>query len=98
MVRALPTDRFFAATILAGRLHPDGVPDWGPWEAERLHWWTEDHLDVVLTTTGERKVRTTEERKAAIKEPMRVAPTRKVWIHESLEDEARRTLGGVGRG
>ncbi len=27
---------------------------------------------------------------AAIREPMKVSPTRNVWIHESLEDEARR--------
>jgi hypothetical protein len=35
-------------------------------------------------------IRTREELEAAIKEPMRVAPIRNVWIHESLEDEARR--------
>jgi hypothetical protein len=34
-----PSDRFFSATILGGRLHPDGIPEWGPWEASRLHWW-----------------------------------------------------------
>jgi hypothetical protein len=44
-------NRFFLATILGGRLHPDGVPDWGPWESSRLHWWPEDHLDLVPTTT-----------------------------------------------
>jgi hypothetical protein len=73
-----------------GRLYPNGIPEWGPWEASRLHWWPEDHLDLILSTTGERKVRTVEELEAAIKEPMTVAPTRNVWIHESLEDEARR--------
>ena len=55
-----------------------------------MHRWPEDHLDLILTTTGERKVRTVEELEAAIREPMRVAPTRNVWIHESLEAEARR--------
>ena len=40
------SDRFFAATILGGRLHVDGVPERGPWEASRLHWWPEDHLDL----------------------------------------------------
>ncbi len=82
--------RFFSATILGGRLHPDGVPDWGPWESSRLHWWPEDHLDLILSTTRERKVRSTEELEAAMKQPMKVAPTRNVWIHESLEDETRR--------
>ena len=87
------SDRFFLATVMGGRLHLDGIPDWGPWEASRLHWWPEDHLDLVLTTTRERKVRTPEELEAAIQEPMNVAPTRNVWIHESLEDEARRLWG-----
>ena len=83
--------RFFLATILGGgRLHPNGAPEWGPWEASRLHWWPEDQPDLVLTTIRERKVRTQEELEAAIMEPMAVAPTRNVWIHQSLADEARR--------
>ncbi len=83
-------NHFFLATILGGRLHPNGIPEWGPWDSSRLHWWPEDHLDLVLSTTGERKVQTTEELHAVMNEPMRVAPTRNVWIHESLEDETRR--------
>ncbi len=83
-------DRFFLATVLGGRLHPDGVPEWGPWDSSRLHFWPEDHLDLILPTTGDRKVRTTEELEVAIKEPRGVAPTRNIWIHESLEDEAQR--------
>ncbi len=43
-----------SATILGGRMHPDSVPEWGPWEASRLHWWPEDHLDLILTTIRER--------------------------------------------
>lgn len=82
--------RFFLATVMGGRLHPNGIPEWGPWDASRLHWWPEDRLDLILTTAGERKVRTAEELEAAIKEPMTVAPTRDIWIHESLEDEAQR--------
>jgi hypothetical protein len=76
--------------MIGGRLHPDGIPERGPWEGSRLRWWPEDHPDLVLTTTRGRKVRGTEELEAAIREPMNVAPTRNVWIDESLEDEARR--------
>jgi hypothetical protein len=36
-------------------------PEWRPWEASRLHWWPEDHLDLVLTTAKKRKIRTVEE-------------------------------------
>ncbi len=80
-----PSSRFFLATILGGRLHVDGVPEWRLWDSSRLHWVPEDHLDLILSTTRERKIRTTEELEAAIKEPIGVAPTRNVWIHESLE-------------
>ena len=65
-------DRFYLATILGGRLHPNGIPDWGPWEASRLHWWPEDHRDKILTTTTDRKVQTTEELEVAMREPMNV--------------------------
>jgi hypothetical protein len=82
--------------MMGGRLHPNGIPHWAPWEALRLHWWPEDHLDPVLTTTRERQIRTAEEIEAAIQEPMRVAPTRNVWIHECLKDEARRGVGDDG--
>lgn len=84
-----PSDRFFLTAILGGRLHPNGIPEWGPWETSRLHRWPEDHLDKTVATTMAQKVRTAEELEAAIKAPMRVAPTRIIWIHESLEDEAR---------
>jgi hypothetical protein len=47
-------------------------------------------MNLILPTTGDWKVRTLEELEAAIEEPMNVAPTRNVWIHESLEDKARR--------
>ena len=51
-------DRFFAATILGGCLHVDGIPEWGPWEASRLHWGPGDHVDLILPTTGDWKVGT----------------------------------------
>ncbi len=37
-----------------------------------------------------RKARTREELEAVMKEPRGVSPTREVWVHESLVDEARR--------
>jgi hypothetical protein len=49
----------------------------------------------VLTNTRERKVQTTEDLEGEIKEPMNAAPTRNVWIHEGLEDEARRMWEGA---
>ena len=85
------SDRFIAATVLGGRLHVRDIPDRGPWDSSRLQYFTESYIDPGLVgAAGDRKVRTTEELDAAIKEPMKVALTRNVWIHESLKDEARR--------
>lgn len=85
------TIRFFPATVMGGRLHVTGVPEWGPWNTSALDWWPEDQLDPILRSEayGE-KVRTLEELEAALKVPMKVAPTRCVWIHQSLEGDARR--------
>jgi len=87
----IQSDRFFSGTILAGRLHVRDIPDRGPWDSSRIEYFTESYIDPGLVgVAGDRKARTFEELDAAIKEPMRLAPTRNVWIHESLEDEARR--------
>ena len=86
-----PSDRFFPATILGGRLHVRGIPDWGPWDSSRFEWADEAFVDMLLSKNpGDRKARTREELDAIMQEPMKVAPTREVWMHESLVDEARR--------
>lgn len=85
-----PSDRFFAATILGVHLHVRGIPDWGPWDPSRLEWRNKEFVDMILSEiTGDRKVRTRDELDAAMKEPG-TSPTRYLWIHESLVDEARR--------
>jgi hypothetical protein len=86
-----PADRFFPATILGGRLHVRGIPDWGPWDPSRLEWKDEAFVDMILSEiTGDRKVRTPEELEVVMKEPRGAAPSRNVWMHESLVDDARR--------
>ena len=40
--------------------------------------------------TGDRKARTPEELQAALAEPRGPAPSRTLWMHESLLDKARR--------
>lgn len=84
-------ERFFAATILGGRLHVSGILDWGLWDSSRLDWGRENELDPIFGK-GEygAKVRTLEELEAALRAPAGVAPARRVWIHESLEGDARR--------
>ncbi len=87
----VPSDRFFAATILGGHLHVRGIPDWGTWDPSRFEWADEAFVDLLLSKNpGDRKARTLEELEAIMKEPLKVAPTREVWMHESLVGEARR--------
>jgi hypothetical protein len=51
----------------------------------------EAFVDMILSEiTGDRKVRTPEELEVVMKEPRGAAPTRNVWMHESLVDDARR--------
>ena len=86
-------DRFFPATILGGHLHVRGIPDWDPWDPARFEWADEAFVDLLLTKSiGDRKARTREELEVVMKEPKR-APTREVWMHESLVDDARRLWG-----
>ena len=83
--------RFFAAAVVAGRLHVRGVPDWGPWDSTKLEWAAELEIDPYLVVeAGDRKVRTLEELREIINATMAEAGTRFVWIHHSLGDEVQR--------
>jgi hypothetical protein len=63
----------------------------GPWDPSRLERGDEAFVDMLLSkNTGDRKARTREELEAIMKEPRNVAPTKEVWMNESLVDEARR--------
>jgi len=56
-----------------------------------LEWADEEFVDMFLGVDPiHRKARTREELDAVMKEPRGVSPTREVWIHESLVDQARR--------
>ena len=84
-------NRFFAAVVLAGRLHVRGIHDRDPWEPSRLEWATELEIDPnLVVAAGDRKIGTREELERVLREPSGVAPAQFVWIHESLVDEARR--------
>lgn len=76
---------------MGGRLHVSGAIDEGSWDSSRFDWWGEDELDRILAggSYGE-KVQTLEELEAVVRAPTGPTPTRRVWIHESLESEPRR--------
>jgi hypothetical protein len=84
-------DRFFSATVIAGRLHILGLPQGGPWTPARLEWREEPGLDILVNPkAGDRKVTSREELEAVVKAPAGTVRARFLWIREDLVDEARR--------
>jgi len=84
-------DRFFPTTLLGGFLNVRGIPDWGPWNDGGIEYTHESFVDAILRPgTGDRMVRTPEELQAALAEPRSSAPSRTLWLHASLLEEARR--------
>ena len=84
-------DRFFPTALLGGSLHVRGITDSGPWHTSSIEHAHESFVDAILRPgTGDRKMRTPEELQAALAEPRGPAPSRTLWMHESLLSEARR--------
>lgn len=85
-------ERYFSATAMGGRLYVQNVPDRGrSWESRRLVRLTERQVDLIYQPlAGDRKVKTSEELAEAVRVSERGLPAIKVWIHESLEDAARK--------
>ena len=84
-------DRFFNATLFAGRLDVWGVPDRGPWETRWIQSADERFTDHMLAQSpSDRKARTPEEFATAMTEPRSMAPARILRVPESLLGEAHR--------
>ena len=89
--------RFFSATIVAGRLHILGLPSTGPWDFARLEWRDEAEVGTLVNPrAGDRKITTRKELQAVVTTP--AIPSRFLWIHESLVEEARRLWEGAKDG
>lgn len=88
-------DRFFSATVIAGRLHVLGLARGGPWAPARLEWREEPGVDTLINPrAGDRKVTVREELEAIVNAPAGTIPPRFLWIHERLVEEARRLWEG----
>jgi len=85
-------NRFFSATVLAGRLYLQGVSERGPWDARHLVWWKEAQVVAVFNpNVGDRLIRTADELEAALKaSALRPLPTLKLWVMEGMQEEARK--------
>src|SRR5207245_9544619 len=40
--------RFFAATVMARRLYPEGIGERGPWDNQQLVYWPEEAMRIAL--------------------------------------------------
>jgi len=77
---------------MGGRLYVQNIPELSrTWQSGWLVWLTEQEVDSIFRPlAGNRKVKTSEELKETVRASRRGLPAIKVWIHESLEDEARK--------
>ncbi len=80
--------RYFPATVMGGRLYPQGIGANGPWKSSRLAYQSEETVAVLLRPIiGEKKIRTPEELAESIRQSSLPAVT--VWIPENLENAAQ---------
>lgn len=83
-------NRFFAAIVRWGGFHVGGIADDGPWDRTRLRYRREGQIDLDFDpVAGDRKIKTVVELLATTVEAMATRAIRNVWIHESLEGEAK---------
>ena len=69
----------------------EASPIGGPWNDGGVEYTHESFVDAILRPgTGDRKVRTPEELQTALAESRGPAPSRTLWLHVSLLEEARR--------
>lgn len=81
--------RFFAATMVGGKIYVEGVSERGPWDAQRLIFQEEAVADRVLVPgTGDRKVYTSQSLEEAVRESEKRQLALRVWIHEALAEVA----------
>jgi hypothetical protein len=83
-------NRFFAGVVRWGGFHVRGIPDDGRWDAKRLTYRREAQIDLDFDPArGDRKINTVVELLAMAMEALATRETRNVWIHETLEGEAK---------
>lgn len=83
-------NRFFAVVVRWGGFHVRGIADNGPWDRKRLNYRREGQIDLDFDpAAGDCKINTVIELLATTMEAMATRATRNMWIHESLEGEAK---------
>lgn len=84
-------NRYFPGTAMGGRLYPEGIGNWGPWDRGRLVYWTEANVDGILKMrTVDRKADTADQLTEMTRATVRPGPAVTIWIREGLEDVAQK--------
>lgn len=73
-----------------GEFHIRGIADDGAWDTGRLKYRREGQIEIDLASAADdRKIKTVVELLATMMEAMASRATTNMWIHESLEGEAK---------
>lgn len=85
-------ERYFSAVAMGGGLHVQGISDdQCAWESRQLVWFSEQQVKLISQPlAGDRKAKTRDELEQTVRASERGLPTIKLWVHESLEDAARK--------
>lgn len=84
-------NRFFAATVMAGRQYLEGIGERGPWDSKRLVYWPEEAVRIALRQGIDKVARTIEDLEAEIRSSEHGLPASRVWIQEGLEEQEGRS-------
>jgi hypothetical protein len=82
--------RYFPITLMTGRLYPQGISEWGPWDATQLRYVTEDAITIQVPGVEAKVDDPSEILRHLDASAARPLPTRTLWIREGLEEEVRR--------
>jgi hypothetical protein len=86
---ATSSDRFFAASVMAGRLHLRDIGDYGPWDATRIGYSDERDVHLILGRIQAWKVQTVEELDVALVASRGKPGSIDLYVHGSLLTELR---------
>jgi hypothetical protein len=84
--------RYFATVAMGGRLYVDGVRQRAPWEPQRLVYWEEATVEMLVSRVVHRKARTVDEVRVILRESEGGLPAIRLWIAEGLEQSIRDLL------
>jgi hypothetical protein len=82
---------------MGGRLYLEGLSENGTWEPQRLVYWDESAVEMLVERVVHRKALTLAEVKAILQESAKGLPAIRLWVAEGLEEAVRALCSRLGK-